>query len=180
MRFVISIQTLFLLQHHERVEDGFEPAPADPAVEVLGKGLQVNISGGHQGRKFPKRLLVDVAAGVHRVFNAELTGQLRSIVHVLVKDGGFGVSVGNGPAFIEERLPHHVLRAEIVIVRLFGPGLGYLPVLAEFAAQHASGGCDGKGGRSGQDVKEGFFLNRVDCDGAGLPVDQAVEACRPC
>ena len=52
-------------------------------------------------------------------------------------------------------------------------GLGDLPVLAELAPQRAAGGGERKGRRAGEEMVEGFLLDRVDVDGDRAAVDEA-------
>ena len=57
---------------------------------------------------------------------------------------------------------------------LFGPGLGDLPVLAEFAVDVAARRRQGQGRRARQDVEERLLLDGIDVEAADLAVDQRV------
>ncbi|MBA7704994.1 hypothetical protein ES703_113818 [subsurface metagenome] len=57
---------------------------------------------------------------------------------------------------------------------LFGPDLGYFPVLAEFAVHVTTSRGYGEGTASREVVEEGLFFNRIDVSRTGFSVDQGV------
>ncbi len=60
-------------------------------------------------------------------------------------------------------------------VRLLRPSLRNLPVLTEFAAKDASNSCYRKCLCRRKYMKEGLFLNGVNCDRTGISIYQAVK-----
>ena len=117
---------------------------------------------------------IDVARGMADVEEPGGFGQAAHIPHILVKDEGFHVGVGDGAAAVLPGRGHHFIRGQVEVIGLLRPGLGDFPILAELAVQVAARGGDGKREAPGQEVKEGFLFNGVQVDGAGVAVHQAV------
>jgi hypothetical protein len=101
-------------------------------------------------------------------------GGLPDLDHILDKNGGFHIGGGNRGAAVFLGQGSDPLRRKIEIEGLLRRGLGDLPVLAELAMEVAAGSSDGEGTAGRQDMKKGLLLNRIQMDGTGVAIDQAV------
>jgi hypothetical protein len=100
-------------------------------------------------------------------------GQFRAIVSVFIIDDRIGISIGDRGALIFIRLGNKpfgrtIIRLDILIL---GIRLRNLPVLAVLTMKIAADGRYRKNTAARQKMKERFFFDRVDMDGAGIAID---------
>jgi hypothetical protein len=142
-------------------------------VEPLGKALQIDIGRIKNFAKISKRARVDESIGMGHIKKPFLLHEKANIEHVFIEDRGFNVSVSNGARPYLFCLFYDHLRRYLVAIDVLWRGLGDLPVLAELALEIASGGGQGIGGGTREDMEKRFLLNRVWMKSTGIPVDQA-------
>jgi len=123
---------------------------------------------------FP-RFFVYVPCGDKDVSQTGFLGEPGRVVGVLVVDDRLGVGVCDGRAV--------VLLGELEEFRwgavgggcIFRIGLGNFPVLAVFAVEVAADSGDRKDRSAREEVEQGFFLDGIYVDSAGIAVDDGFE-----
>ena len=82
----------------ERLQHGLQPAGADALVEVVGKGLQIDVGGVHVAVELDARPGVHVARGDGDRLQPALTAGIRDVHRVLHEDHGVVIGEGQAPA----------------------------------------------------------------------------------
>jgi hypothetical protein len=96
------------------------------------------------------------------------------VEHVFIKDRWLGIGIGYDRTIVFFCRENHILRREIDMPYLLGSYLGYLPILAKFAVDVASGRGDGQGIAGRQEVEKRFFFDRIYMDGTSLSINEGV------
>ncbi len=162
-----------LLHDRQRLENRREAGVAKGAVEVVGEGFEIDVSGIDIATDFAQRFGADVGGGDEHVFDSSFGSGLATVVGVFVGDERLGVGVGDGGAV---SLPGHlgkVFRRDLADGRGKQPGLRNLRILTLRAVQVAADGGDGEDRRAGQKVEQGFLFDGVDIQRAGESVGRA-------
>src|SRR5436309_4514583 len=135
-------------------------------VELLGKGLQIDVRGIHPAVHFATCLGTLIARRHRHSLQAELMTRLRRVDRVLVEHDG--VVVRERDAAAAERLGHarELLRARRVGELVDLARLGDVPVLAILARQVTSRCPERQDRRPRQVMIQRLFLYRVDAEPA--------------
>jgi len=160
-------RTRLLLQVGKRLQHGPELPAADLAVEAFREALQVHVRRVHVPEKLLARGVGHVAGRHGDVPDPTLTAGLCDVDGVFQEDDRVVVRVGDAAAAGLDGCPGDRLRRGLVLQPVELPRLRDIPVLAELAGQVATGGAEGQHRRAGEEVIEGFFLDRVDAEAAG-------------
>src|SRR6185437_17133239 len=99
---------------------GAEVRERDPAVEIFGERLQVNVGGIHVIVDVVKGVARDVAVRDHHGAQSVFFCGEANINHVFGPDGGFVVGESDGGAAVANREAHHVLRGNVGRMHLVG------------------------------------------------------------
>jgi hypothetical protein len=99
---------------------------------------------------------------------------MTDVYHVFIKDRRFHIGVSNRTGSHFFGLLHNHLRGNIVVINILGKGLRDFPILTKLTLEIAPHCCQGKRGGSRKNMKEGFLLNRIQMNCAGVSVDQAI------
>src|SRR5215469_3200428 len=165
----------FFFQMHESFENRFEMRQRDFAVEIFGKGFQVDVGGVNVIVNFVKRFLGDVAVRNHHGIEAAGVGNFANVDDVFGPNGGLVVSERNRGAAMVNRKLDDLLGLDVRGVDLVAARFGNVPVLAEKAAHVASGGAHGKHFCAGKKMIERLFFDGIDLNGGRRGVAEAVE-----
>jgi hypothetical protein len=142
-------------------------------IEIFAVTLQIDLDSVQQGAHLLQRLRVHETAAYQHAAHLLLAGQGGDIGEVLHEHGGFIIGEGDDGRLAPGCGGDYLARGYKFGVEVFGAGLGYFPVLTEFAVQTASRGCKGEGFRTREEVVEGFFLDGVCVNGYGAAVGES-------
>ena len=165
----------FVLEPGEHVEDGLQVGKGDFAVEVFGKGFEVDVGSVNVVVDVVEGFAGDVAVGDHDGFEAVELGGFADINDVFAPDGGFVVGEGDGIAAVLQGEKRHLFGRKVLGVDLILMGFGDVPILAEEAAHVASGGADAEDPRAGEKMAEGLFFDGIDLESGRRGVAEAEE-----
>jgi hypothetical protein len=149
------------LEVEQGVQHGLEVGEAELVVEALGEGLQVDVGCVHAGEEFRPGFGGDVARRDRhgpQARPAALAGRVQGIL-----GPGHGVVVGEGHASAAQAQGGlgDLSGGGLFTEGLDLVGLAHMPVLAEAAAQVASGRPEGEHAGAGQEVVQGLLLDGV-------------------
>jgi len=71
---------------------------------------------------------------------------------------------------------HNLFRGELIVVGIVRPGLGYFPILTEFAVEIAPCGGNGEGTAGGEYMEKWFLFYGVHMHCTRIAIDQGVIA----
>jgi hypothetical protein len=111
---------------------------------------------------------------VINIQEAFLLYEMTDVYHVFIKDRRFHISVSNGTGSHFFGLLHHHLWWNIVAVNILRRGLRDFPILTKLTFEIAPYCCKGKRGSRRKNMEEGFLLDWIQVNCAGVPVDQAI------
>jgi len=156
-------------------ENRLQLRAADIPVERLVVSLQVDLDCVQDLAEFGQRRLVHDSATDHYGTDSVFFRFPGDVDHILREDRRLVVREGDHRRLFAGRGRHDAIRGDRGPLIILRGGLGYLPVLAELAAQRTP--CRGQrvGRRAGKEVVEGLLLDRVDMDADRPAVDEALQ-----
>jgi len=164
-----------LLHGEDGVEDGLETATADSTVDVVAERLQVDIGGIEIGQEVGKGLETDVARRDKDVPESCLMGQTGHIGDIFQIGERLGIGVGDAWAVVLLAEGDKGGWCEVIVVDIGGAGLRNVVVLTVQAAEVAACAGQRQAGGAWMEMVEGFLLDRVDGQSAGLAISLADE-----
>ena len=137
-------------------------AAADRPVEILGERLQIDIRGIQVGEEFPARFGRDIAGGHRHGGKAGGVAGLGSVDRVFEKDHRIVVGERHRAATQLHRRGGDRRGIGTVVQPVDFARLRDVPVLAELAGKVTPRGAEREDRRTGQEMDQGLFLDRID------------------
>ena len=159
-----------MLQIDQRIEHGLQVTETDFPIEPLRERLQVDIGRIHRPVEFCARLRADFACSDSDRFDSHFPASLRHVNRVLHKDHRVVVREGDTAATQCVRCLGNGRRRGRIRQRVGFTRLADIPVLAELAAQIATGRAERKHRSSGKKMIQRLLLDGVDAVAARTSV----------
>ena len=131
-------------------------------VEILSKGLEIDVGRVHHCEEFLRRFWVDIASGHRHITDALLAAGQCGVDRVFGKDHRVVVGVGDSVGAMLVRRVGDGLRAGRIHQAIHVLRLGNVPVLAELAGQVTASGAEGQDAAARIKMVERLFLDRID------------------